>query len=180
MAYDSLVSYYSSQAGLGSGVGGSITPFSGPRFQRGYGWGSFFSSLFRSATPVLRRGLLTAGRELLKTGAVVADDVINGRSIKDSAHERFSHIVQDLAGRAVLSLRKQLGGTLIYKRRRRRGRTNPITKAKHRKRKRVTRKKTVVKGQTSKKRKKTRRRRKSTTSRGRRTKTERSKRDIFD
>ena len=53
--------YYVDQSGSGLPV------FVGSRGQRGHGLGSILSGLFRSALPMLRRGLATFGKHALKT-----------------------------------------------------------------------------------------------------------------
>ena len=51
--------------------------------------GSMLSGLFRSAIPMLKRGLATFGKHALKTGLEIAGDVADGSSFKDSAKARF-------------------------------------------------------------------------------------------
>jgi len=75
--------YYMLQSGSGLPV------FQGSRGQRGHGLGSMLSGLFRSAVPMLKRGLATFGKHALKTGLEIAGDVVEGKSFKDSARERI-------------------------------------------------------------------------------------------
>ena len=75
--------YYLRQSGSGLPV------FQGSRGQRGHGLGSMLSGLFRSAIPMLKRGLATFGKHALKTGLEIAGDVADGSSFKDSAKARF-------------------------------------------------------------------------------------------
>ena len=75
--------YYLAQSGNGLPV------FQGSRGQRGHGLGSMLSGLFRSAVPMLKRGLATFGKHALKTGLEIAGDVAEGKSFKDSARERI-------------------------------------------------------------------------------------------
>ena len=75
--------YYMQQSGSGLPV------FQGLRGQRGHGIGSVLSGLFRSAVPMLKRGLATFGKHALKTGLEIAGDVAEGKSFKDSARERI-------------------------------------------------------------------------------------------
>jgi len=75
--------YYMQQSGTGLPV------FQGSRGQRGHGLGSMLSGLFRSAVPMLKRGLATFGKHALKTGLEIAGDVAEGKSFKDSAKERI-------------------------------------------------------------------------------------------
>src|SRR4051812_33473332 len=75
--------YYMQQSGSGLPV------FQGPRGQRGNGLGSTLCDLFRSAVPMLKRGLATFGKHALKTGLEIAGDVSEGKSFRDSARERI-------------------------------------------------------------------------------------------
>ena len=75
--------YYIRQSGSGLPV------FQGSRGQRGHGLGSMLSGLFRSAVPMLKRGLATFGKHALKTGLEIASDVADGTSFKDSAKARI-------------------------------------------------------------------------------------------
>ena len=74
--------YYMSQSGSGMPV------FAGSRGQRGHGLGSMLSGLFRSAMPMLKRGLAFFGRHALRTGAQIANDVADGESFGNSAKRR--------------------------------------------------------------------------------------------
>jgi hypothetical protein len=78
--------YYSRQAG-----NGGIPVYHGARSQRGHGLGSILSGFFRSALPMLRRGLSFFGREALRTGAQIAGDVADGQPVLDSAKRRVSN-----------------------------------------------------------------------------------------
>jgi len=75
--------YYLRQSGSGLPV------FQGARGQSGHGLGSMLSGFFRSAMPMIKRGLTTFGKHALKTGLEIAGDVSEGKSFKDSARERI-------------------------------------------------------------------------------------------
>ena len=70
--------YYVSQAG------GSLPVFQGSRGQRGHGFGSVLSGLFRSAVPMLKR----IGKQALTTGAYIASDMLGGKKFDESARSR--------------------------------------------------------------------------------------------
>jgi hypothetical protein len=70
--------YYVNQAG------GSLPVFQGSRGQRGHGFGSVLSGLFRSAVPMLKR----IGRQALTTGAYIASDMLGGNKFDESARAR--------------------------------------------------------------------------------------------
>ena len=102
--------YYLNQAGYGVGP-----VFQGQRFQRGYGLGGFFASLFRSAVPMLKRGAKVAGRALLRTGLDVASDALAGGNIKVCT-TTVSTDGHNLATQAVDHLKAQVGSRpLVYK-----------------------------------------------------------------
>src|SRR3989442_15861262 len=70
--------YYVNQAG------GSLPVFQGPRGQRGHGFGSVLSGLFRSAVPVLKR----IRKQALTTGGYIANDMLGGREFYESPRPR--------------------------------------------------------------------------------------------
>ena len=70
--------YYVGQAG------GSLPVFQGTRGQRGHGFGSVLSGLFRSAMPMLKR----IGKQALTTGAHIASDMLSGKKFGESARSR--------------------------------------------------------------------------------------------
>ena len=70
--------YYVDQAG------GSIPVFQGSRGQRGHGFGSVLSGLFRSAMPMLKR----IGKQALTTGAHIASDMLGGKKFDEAARSR--------------------------------------------------------------------------------------------
>src|SRR6201995_1250999 len=70
--------YYVDQAG------GFMPVFQGSRGQRGHGFGSVLSGLFRSAMPMLKR----IGKQALTTGAYIASDMLGGEKFDESARHR--------------------------------------------------------------------------------------------
>ena len=70
--------YYVNQAG------GSFPVFQGSRGQRGHGFGSVLSDLFRSAVPMLKR----IGKQALTTGAYIASDMLGGKKFDEAAKTR--------------------------------------------------------------------------------------------
>lgn len=96
---DLYTDYYSQQSGSG------LNPYAGARMQRGHGLGSVLSGLFRSAVPLLRRGLAWFGRKALDTGATiagnVAKDVGEGKSFKDAAKSRVIETINEYVPGAI-------------------------------------------------------------------------------
>ena len=85
--------YYIAQSGNGLPV------FVGARGQRGHGLGSLLGGLFRSAFPMIKRGLATFGKHALKTGLEIANDVVEGQNIKESARRRVPEGIKRFAKR---------------------------------------------------------------------------------
>lgn len=75
--------YYLDQSGSG------IPFFQGAASQRGHGLGSILSGLFRNVWPMLRSGLHSFGKHAVKTGLNIANDVVDGNSVKGSAERRI-------------------------------------------------------------------------------------------
>ena len=94
--------YYKMQAGNGIGV------YSGRRVMpnmRGNGLGSIFSSLLKSAAPMLKRGAISLGKRALSVGGNVARDVIDGQSFAASAKKRGLAELNDLGGDVLNAVR---------------------------------------------------------------------------
>ena len=84
-ANDHFCNYYLKQAVYG------LPAYAGSRHQKGQ-W--FFSNLFRSAIPLLKRGDISLARHLFKTGSNVVNDVEAGESLRESARRRFIKILK--------------------------------------------------------------------------------------
>ena len=67
---DFLYRYYLQQAGSGMG-----TIYSGPIYQTGHGVGSFLAKIYRSVLPYIKKGAKKLGKEFLRTGANVVQDM---------------------------------------------------------------------------------------------------------
>lgn len=81
------LSYYSEQAGDG------ISHFSGLKYQKGHGIGSFFGRLFKSLILPSAKYL---GKKALKTGVDIGSDVLEGQSFKESAKKRVNEILDKI------------------------------------------------------------------------------------
>jgi len=75
--------YYLNQSGNGMSV------FHGARMQRGHGLGSFLSGLFRNAWPLIQTGAKAFGKQFLRTGLQIANDVADGQELKESGKRRI-------------------------------------------------------------------------------------------
>jgi hypothetical protein len=104
--------YYVNQSGHG------ITVFQGSRGQRGHGIGSTLVGLFRSAVPMLKRGLAAFGKQALSTGLQVAGDMADGQSFSESAKLRARQGIKRLAEDGVSYLQNESQTGSGFKRRR--------------------------------------------------------------
>ena len=75
--------------------------FAGRRYQRRYGLGSICGGLFKAALPLLKKGAKTLGREALKTGLNIGEDVVQGRNIKQAAESRLKSTGENLLQKAM-------------------------------------------------------------------------------
>jgi len=79
-----------------SGSVGSV--FVVTKRQPGHGFGNILSGLFRNATlPLLKRNVGSLAGNVLKTGAQVLDDVVRGKSLKDTVKKRIPEAIKAAA-----------------------------------------------------------------------------------
>jgi len=89
---DMYEDYYTNQSGHGMPV------FAGARYQRGHGLGSILGGLFRRIIiPFFRANGRTIASKAIKTGLEVADDVAQGKSLKESAKRRIPKGIKEAA-----------------------------------------------------------------------------------
>ena len=124
--------YYVSQSGSGMPV------FEGHRGQRGHGLGSMLAGLFRGALPMLKRGLSIFGKQALRSGLEVANDVAEGRDWRYSLRQHapvgisrgikaFSSAWPDISSQSGSGKPKSLFGK---RKRKRKGKRKSVTKIK--------------------------------------------------
>lgn len=116
--------FYVNQAGNG------IPYYQGQPFQKGYGIGGWFKRLFRTALPFITKGAKSVGKEVLRTGTQIANDLLDGRNIKESAELRARETGRKLAKKAVKTADDMLGQGKKYKRKRKSGKRSITFKAK--------------------------------------------------
>lgn len=115
--------FYVNQAGNG------LSYYQGQTYQKGYGIGGWFKKLFRTALPFLTRGAKTVGKEVLRTGSQIANDILEGRNIRESAETRTKEAGKNLAKKAIKTADGMLGNGKKYKRKRKRPRSFILAKA---------------------------------------------------
>ena len=87
--------YYLGQVGSGGAA------FAGARYQRGHGLGGIFRGLFRAATPMLKRGAIALGKQIIRSGGRVARDVAAGKNLKQALRHRSRQGLGEIIDRAV-------------------------------------------------------------------------------
>lgn len=91
-------SYYENQIGGGGRIS---NVFVGAPYQRGHGIGRFLGGLFRSVLPLLTKGAKAVGREALRTGLNVFEDVSgNHIPFKESLKRRATESGENLKRKA--------------------------------------------------------------------------------
>lgn len=83
--------YYSKQSGSGMPV------FQGSRTQRGHGLGSILSGFFRNAWPLIQTGAKAFGKQFLRTGLRIANDVAEGQAFKESSKRHIPEGIKAFA-----------------------------------------------------------------------------------
>ena len=97
--------YYMEQAGGGYDV------YKGALYQKGYGLGGTFRSLFRwiipifkqHALPALKSGAKQIGREAISTASNIAYDALAGKDINESLKNNASTAFENLKNEAISS-----------------------------------------------------------------------------
>ena len=119
--------YYDEQ--IGGGWSGVRNVFAGSSFQRGRGIGSWLGGLIRRILPYVRSGAKTVGKETLRAGMKVIDDVANnGVNFKESIKSRAGESGRLLKRKAAEKITEIMKGS-GYKTTRRVKRQRQSTKA---------------------------------------------------
>ena len=82
--------YYLKQTGNG------MPAFTGAQYQRGHGLGNMLRSLTKFALPMLKKGVRSVGKQVLKTGMNIAQDAMHGQNIKSAAKRHLSQGITEL------------------------------------------------------------------------------------
>lgn len=100
--------YYNSADARGGGI---PRVFVGSPYQRGHGIGSFLGGLFRKALPYLSRGVRAIGKEALRAGINVIDDVENNTPLKEALRNRFKESRGNLKRKAEEKIKNLMKGS---------------------------------------------------------------------
>jgi hypothetical protein len=102
--------YYNWQNG-GGRSGGIPRVFVGASYQRGHGIGSFLGGLFRKITPFLSRGVRAIGKEALRAGINVMEDVENNTPLKVAVRNRLVESRDNLKRKAKEKIKSMMEGS---------------------------------------------------------------------
>ena len=154
------IQYYDDQVG-----GGVRNVFSGSTYQRGRGVGAWLGGLFRKMLPYISSGVKAVGKETLRAGINVLDDVANnGANFKEAVKLRAKESGKNLKRKAAAKIAEMMKGSgykaLARKRRQQSRKTSGLVRIAVKKKKRckghtTKKKKKKKKKENSKKRKKT-------------------------
>ena len=73
-----------------------MAAFTGARYQRGHGLGNKLRSLTKFAMPFLKKGAKAVGKQAMKTGMNIAQEVMLGQNIKKAAKRHLSQGLTEL------------------------------------------------------------------------------------
>ena len=147
--------YYDEQIG----GGGVRNVFAGSTFQRGRGVGAWLGGLFRRILPYVTSGAKAVGKETLRAGLKVVDDVANtGVNFKEAVKSRAKESGRNLKRKAADKISEIMEGsgyktTVNGKRRRQSRKKRTRTRTAGSKKKTSKRKSTASKKKKKKKRK---------------------------
>lgn len=96
---------YSTTYQTGSGLSDIGRIYKGPVFvQRGRGIGSIFAGLWKHIAPIAVSGLKTLGKQSLKTGGHVLNDLSKGKKLKNVLTDRGRQAAADLTQKGINKL----------------------------------------------------------------------------
>lgn len=105
--------YYNDQ------VGGRIgRVYTGTPHQRGHGIGSFLGGLYRTVLPLFKTGMKAIGKETIRSGFNVLDDVTNNNmNFREAFKKRGNESLDNLKRKAVDKIDRVMSGSGYKKRR---------------------------------------------------------------
>lgn len=132
-----LTKYYMDQSRTGGSLfySGPIYKLGSGCFHRGSGIGNYISGFFRRVIPILRRGTIAVGKEVINTGSNLVGDIVNNVSPRTAFKNRTREGMNNLA-------KKVMDGH-GYKRRAVSGKQHSKKTAHPSKKRKITKKKSV-------------------------------------
>lgn len=110
MEYEAYYDDDNIQSG-GNRGGGIPRVFIGSSYQRGHGIGSFLGGLFRKILPYLSRGARVVGKEALRAGLNVIEDVENNTPMKEALKTRLKESRGNLKRKAEEKINSLMTGS---------------------------------------------------------------------
>ena len=89
--------------------GGNIAGFRGGHMQRGYGIGGIFKSFARYAIPLFKQGAKVVGKRALQAATEVGQDVIQGKTVRESFKSRGKEAASDFEENVVQKVMTRKG-----------------------------------------------------------------------
>ncbi|GBN09059.1 hypothetical protein AVEN_126253-1 [Araneus ventricosus] len=100
----SFEEYYTQQAGNG------LSYYKGVSLQKGSGLGGIFKSFYRMILPIFKSGAKAVGKQALKSGIDIANDLMQGKEMKASAKQRAKEAAKILTEKAADKAKTMVGG----------------------------------------------------------------------
>lgn len=101
--------YYDDQV---TGSGGAVDGvYVGTEYQRGHGIGSFLGGLFRRALPLIKSGARTVGKEALRTGVNIVNDMQDDTTFRQALRNRALEAGLNLKRKATDKLLSVMSGS---------------------------------------------------------------------
>lgn len=101
--HKSFEDYYTNQTGQG------LNFYQGVPYQRGYGFGGIFRSLFRAAVPLFKSGAKAVGKQLFHSGVDLLNDVTQGQDVKTATKKRLKEAGKQLTNQAAAKVKTMIG-----------------------------------------------------------------------
>jgi len=99
----SFEDYYVNQSGS------DLNFYQGVTHQKGYGIGGLFRSLFRVAMPLFKSGAKAIGKQVLRSGADLVNDLAHGVDVKTAAKQRLKEAGRNLTDKATTKVKTMIG-----------------------------------------------------------------------
>lgn len=108
----SFEDYYTQQSG------GALNYYQGATFQKGYGFGGLFRSIFRAAVPLFKSGAKALGKQLFHSGVGALNDISQGQDPKLVLRRHLKEAGRELTDRAATKMKTMIGSGRNKKRKR--------------------------------------------------------------
>ena len=95
----------------------------GAKYQKGYGLGGLLAKIGRMVLPILKPVAKSLGKQIIKSGAQFAGDVIDGKNVKEAFQQNVSQGVKELGKNVIqprrgVKRKRKVTNNVISKRRR--------------------------------------------------------------